>query len=77
MILPVSVAETLKKAPPDSLRPSTLLAIRTAFPFLFTVGVVSFKDELGSIGHSDKFCGDNRAVSVQRPRSRNQGPNLQ
>jgi len=60
VILTVSVAETLKKAPPDSLRPSTLLALRTAFPFLITVGVVSFKDELGPIGHGDRSGGDNR-----------------
>jgi hypothetical protein len=77
VIMTVSVAETFKKAPPDSLRPSTLLAPRTAFPSLITVGVVSFKDELVPIGHTDKSSGDMRTMSVQRPLSGNQAPNLQ
>jgi hypothetical protein len=77
VILTVSVAETFKKAPPDSLRPSTLLALRTGFPSLITVGVVSFKDELVPIGHAVKSSGDKRTMSVQRPLSGYQVPNLQ
>ena len=42
VILRISVAET-SKGSPDSLRPSTLLALRTASRLLVTVRVISSK----------------------------------
>jgi hypothetical protein len=42
VILRISVAET-SKGSPDSLRPSALLALRTASRLLVTVRVISFK----------------------------------